>query len=200
MDTTSNYAKYQTGNPLMRQIIGRFLERVGAHLVSAAPTRVVDLGCGEGLIVHQVDRVPGVEYLGLELNPIAVEHARRLNPGRRFVAGDLLNYPVDAGSADVVLCLEVLEHMPDPLPAVERIAGWSRDRAIVSVPWEPYFRIGNFFRGKYLAHLGNHPEHVQQFDPASLSALLARCFDDVQVETCFPWLIGLCRGPRAEPA
>ena len=194
MATTSNYEKYQTANPLMRRIIARFLDRVGSHLAVIRPSKVVDLGCGEGLVVEQLERLPApVQYLGLELNPVALEHARRLHPGREFVQGDLLSYPPRESSADVVLCLEVLEHMREPSPAVERIACWTGDRAIISVPWEPWFRVGNFFRGKYLAQLGNHPEHVQQFNPASFAALLGRSFEEVRVETCFPWLIGLCR-------
>jgi hypothetical protein len=96
----------------------------------------------------------------------------------------------------VALCLEVLEHLEDPAPAVDRIAEWTRSMAIVSVPWEPFFRAGNLLRGKYVASLGNHPEHVQQFGPRSLNALLERRFRVVHVETCFPWLLARAAAPR----
>ena len=197
MTETSNYSKYQTKNPLMRRVIGRFVDRVVGHIEDARPERVVDLGCGEGMIGRELRRLSfDVEYRGLEIDAEAVAIAHREVPDLRVEQADILATEPDAGWADVALCLEVLEHLDDPAPAVERIASWTRSMAIVSVPWEPFFRAGNFARGKYLATLGNHPEHVQQFHPRSLRALLSRRFRVVEVEACFPWLIARAAAPR----
>lgn len=194
---SSNYAKYQTGNPAMQWIIQRFLRRIVAHVEAARPARVVDLGSGEGMVARRLRELPfSFEYRGIELDPGAVRVAQAEVPGMRFEAGDILEVEPDRGWADVALCLEVLEHLAEPGAAVDRIAEWTRGVAIVSVPWEPFFRTGNLLRGKYLATLGNHPEHVQQFHPASFRALLERRFRLVQVETCFPWLIARAAAPR----
>lgn len=207
MNATSrpNYAKYQTANPLMQRIIRRFVDRVLAHVEAARPRRLVDLGSGEGMIARELRRLPfELEYRGIELDADAVRIARAEVPGLRFEVGNLLELEPDPGWADVSLCLEVLEHLEDPSAAVDRIAEWTGSVAIVSVPWEPYFRTGNLLRGKYLETLGNHPEHVQQFGPRSLRALLERRFRLVTVETCFPWLIARAAAPRpprsSEPA
>jgi hypothetical protein len=64
----------------------------------------------------------------------------------------------------------------------------ARRAVVVSVPWEPYFRLGNLARLKYLRRLGNHPEHIQAFDPPALAAAMRRHFPSVQVVTSFPWL------------
>ena len=77
--------------------------------------------------------------------------------------------------------------------ALERIAAATSDYVVVSVPWEPYFRLGNLLRGKYLTNWGNHPEHVQQFSPESLRDLLTRHFAFVAIDTCFPWLLAVAR-------
>ncbi|MCZ7687018.1 MAG: class I SAM-dependent methyltransferase [Sandaracinaceae bacterium] len=130
------------------------------------------------------------------MDPGAVDVARREVPGLDFQQGDLLETEPDRGWADLALCLEVLEHLSDPRPAVDRIAEWTRSMAIVSVPWEPFFRTGNLLRGKYLATLGNHPEHVQQFGPRSFRELMETRFRVVEVETCFPWLIARAAAPR----
>lgn len=178
-------------------MIRRFLRRIVAHVERARPERIIDLGCGEGVLAKELDRLSfQVDYLGVELNPEALDAARTLNPTRSFRQADILQLPAQPGWADVALCLEVLEHLPQPEPAVRKIAEWTRRSAIVSVPWEPFFRIGNFLRGKYLARLGNHPEHVQQFTPRSFERLLRQGFAEVEVETCFPWLIARCSAPR----
>ena len=197
MDGPSNYQKYKTTNPLMQRVIRRFVERIVARVEDAAPARVVDLGCGEGMIARELKKLPGpIEYRGLELDAEAVRIAQREVPDLSFVQADILTTEPDEGWADVALCLEVLEHLEEPRQALDKIGRWTSSVAIVSVPWEPFFRAGNLARGKYVGRLGNHPEHIQQFRPATLCALLEERFRVVAVETCFPWLIGRAAAPR----
>ncbi len=195
--SSSNQQKYESGNPVVQRLLGRFLDRVVGLTVAQAPRTVVDLGCGEGLVAERVlARVPGVEYRGIELSPEAAAEARRNAPDAQIRVGDIRTVPAERGWADVALCLEVLEHLDDPGPAVRRIADWTGGLAVISVPWEPFFRGGNLLRGKYLDHFGNHPEHVQQFGPRSLKRLLEEAFAVVEIETCFPWLIARAAAPR----
>ena len=93
-------------------------------------------------------------------------------------------------------CIEVLEHLTDPEPAVAELARVTQHACVVSVPWEPWFRLGNFARGKNLARLGNDPEHLQFFTRGRLEALLGRHFASVRVETAFPWLVAIATDPR----
>ena len=65
-----------------------------------------------------------------------------------------------------------LEHLIPFEPAVAELARITRGRLVVSVPWEPWFRLGNMGRGKNVKRLGNDPEHVQAFTPKRLKALL----------------------------
>ena len=69
---------------------------------------------------------------------------------------------------------------------LRRVAG--RD-VVVSVPYEPWFRLGSLARGKYLRSLGNHPEHVNHFNRSRLTALLEPELEVEQVRVAFPWLI-----------
>lgn len=197
---TSNFAKYATTNPIMRFVIQRFLRRITAEVSQLRPAQIIDVGCGEGLVAHELQKLPlPIDYRGFELNPLAVEAARALNPGLSFSQADLFQLDLQAEPADLVMMLEVLEHLDRPDLAVARLASWTRRAGLFSVPWEPWFRIGNFARGKYLKRLGNHPEHVQQFDHRSFHALLAPHFAEVHVFSCFPWLIGIVQNPRQGP-
>jgi SAM-dependent methyltransferase len=114
------------------------------------------------------------------------------------VVGDAGMLPFPDASVDLVTSIEVLEHLTDPLAAAEEFARICRPdgRVVVSVPWEPWFRLGNLGRGKNVTRVGNDPEHVQQFTPARLRFLLAAVFDEVEVTRAFPWLIASAHGPR----
>jgi SAM-dependent methyltransferase len=194
-----NYTKYQSRNPVVRRLIARFLDRVVALTAAFAPRRIVDLGCGDGEVASTLrERLPfDFEYRGIEINPLGIALARQRMPGIDITLGDLLTLEPQPGWADLAVCFEVIEHLADPPAAVERIRLWTARHALVSVPWEPYFRVGSLLRGKYLRTLGNHPEHVQHFDPASLRALLAPHFQHVQIERCFPWLIAVASADAA---
>ena len=67
--------------------------------------------------------------------------------------------PFEDDSFDLVLCLEVLEHVPEPGAALAELARVCCGRIVLSVPDEPWFRLGSLARGKYLRGLGDHPEH-----------------------------------------
>jgi hypothetical protein len=64
---------------------------------------------------------------------------------------------------------------------------------VLSVPYEPYFRIGNVLRGNHLSRLGDHPEHVQHWNLRSFGEFLAASFRDVRLIEAFPWIIACCR-------
>jgi SAM-dependent methyltransferase len=197
--TSSNYQKYQTQNPVMRKVIRRFLDHLCARIVEIRPKTIIDLGCGEGVVASEIHRVlPDVRYVGIDANGEAIRMARASNPNCEFLEGDIFDGHPDGAVADLALCVEVLEHLDQPDLALGRIAAASSDYVVVSVPWEPYFRLGNLLRGKYLANWGNHPEHVQQFSPGSLRDLVTRHFSFVGIDTCFPWLIATARKRSAE--
>jgi SAM-dependent methyltransferase len=76
-----------------------------------AATRVLDAGCGEGVLVDEYAGRLRIE--GVDLN--------RESPRVRI--GSLTSLPFEAASFDRVLCLDVLEHLPlgDQLPALREL-------------------------------------------------------------------------------
>ena len=130
---------------------------------------------------------------GVDLNPESVELAARRIPSGTFQVGDLADLPFEDDSFDLVLCLEVLEHIPDPAPALAELARVSRGDIVLSVPSEPWFRLGSLARGKYLEGWGNHPEHVNHWNPRSFRDFLKASTEVVTVERSTPWLVAHAR-------
>jgi 2-polyprenyl-3-methyl-5-hydroxy-6-metoxy-1,4-benzoquinol methylase len=114
------------------------------------------------------------------------------------VRGSVQALPFAARSFDMVTCLEVLEHLADPAAAVRELARVARGAIVVSVPHEPYFQLGNLLRGKYLSENGNHPEHVQHWNPRTFEKFLRESVSresvaEVRIIEAFPWIIACCR-------
>ena len=187
-------AKYGTSNPVVRRLLGSWMGRLRS--VVGTPTGLLlDVGVGEGFALERV--LPeGVGAIALEYrHDKAVVADGRLDQVA-VIRGDAGMLPFADDAFDLVTSIEVLEHLPTVAPAVAEMARVSRGRLVVSVPWEPWFRLGNLARGKNVARIGNDPEHVQAFTPARLRAALEPSFEHVRVVRSFPWLIAEATHPR----
>lgn len=188
-------AKYGSTNPVVTRLLDRWMARLRGVIGPITGT-VVDVGVGEGLCLERVlagagpDRVAAVEYRFDK----AAAASKRL-PAVDVMVGDAGMLPFPDGVADLVTCIEVLEHLPTVGPAVAELARVTAPggRCVVSVPYEPWFRLGNLGRGKNVRRLGNDPEHLRAFTPGRLRAALAPAFGEVRVVAAFPWLIADAR-------
>ena len=96
-------------------------------------------------------------------------------------------------SFDLVLATEVLEHLERPDVAVRECERVSRKYCIFTVPNEPFFRIANVLRLKYLKSFGNTPGHLQNFTIGKFRALLDSQFREVRIINAIFWNIAVCR-------
>src|SRR5712691_5726357 len=186
--------KYATRNPVVQRLIARWLAAVSNELVASAPITHVDVGIGEGLALARLlsarTQVIGIEYRYDKLRVATTSLA-----GCSGIVADAGMLPVRDGAAGLVTCIEVLEHLTDPAVAVAELARITRNRCVVSVPWEPWFRLGNLGRGKNISRGGNDPEHLSMFTSPRLRAALEPHFDSVRVVPAFPWLVAEARSP-----
>jgi len=94
--------------------------------VSLAGKRVLDVGCGGG-ILSEAMAMRGARVTGIDLGeaPLSVAKLHQMESG---VEVDYRHISVEAmaaehaGEFDVVTCLEMLEHVPDPSSVIEACA------------------------------------------------------------------------------
>ena len=91
-----------------------------ANLLQA--DRVLDVGCGTGVLTNELARRTRGEVIGLDINPDMLAFARRSTGRIRYEEGDALDLPYPDRHFDVVLCHFVLLWLPDPALAVQEMA------------------------------------------------------------------------------
>lgn len=93
-----------------------------AHLVDMlAPhianrqIKLLEVGCGSGLVYERIvaELLPNDGYLGIDVSEKMLSIARRRYPDGRFRLGDGYDLDFPDGSFDVVICFEVLGHIPE---------------------------------------------------------------------------------------
>jgi ubiquinone/menaquinone biosynthesis C-methylase UbiE len=78
---------------------------------------VVDAGCGTGvnmLLLHsKVERILGMDYSASAIARCKRQTAARKIPNVRLMHGDVTAVPLPDASADIVLCMSVLQYLSD---------------------------------------------------------------------------------------
>ncbi len=109
-DPDSEFKPLHEINPLRLEYIDR---RAGL-----AGKKVVDVGCGGGILAESM-ALKGGDVLGIDMGkaPLSVAQLHKLESGaeleyQQITAEELASE--HAGEYDVVTCMEMLEHVPDP--------------------------------------------------------------------------------------
>jgi 2-polyprenyl-3-methyl-5-hydroxy-6-metoxy-1,4-benzoquinol methylase len=166
-------------------------------LTASLPARTAfEVGCGEGQLTLRLLR-RGLEVRGCDLDAPIVAKARQLvsEAGQKAELRACSIYDLDpeASAADLVVCCEVMEHLPDPEAALRILARMARPHLLLSVLREPLWRVLNMARGRYLAELGNTPGHIQHWSRSAFIALVGRFAEVAEVRSPLPWTMLLCR-------
>jgi len=111
------------------ELRGEAPEEVGARsayldLLGVGPgLRVLDVGCGSGVVTRAIlARVaPGGSVVGVDAQPALLRLAQEQTPGADFRVGDALSLPFGDAEFDVVVCVTVLEHMPEAARAIPEL-------------------------------------------------------------------------------
>ncbi|MBN1217828.1 MAG: class I SAM-dependent methyltransferase [Anaerolineae bacterium] len=195
MNHYGNRQKHLNPNPLQRALLDRFHRRITALVRQTGAVRLLDAGCGEGFVIrHLGQQNISLTFVGGDFDTEALLWGRRnITPNMPLVNFDLHRLPFPNNSFPLVICLEVLEHLPDSTIGLRELARVSSEYVLVSVPHEPWFRGVNFLRGKHLFVFGNDPEHLHNYTGRSFRQMLDFVVDVVWHGYAFPWQIALGR-------
>jgi 2-polyprenyl-3-methyl-5-hydroxy-6-metoxy-1,4-benzoquinol methylase len=200
--TGNTYDKYGSSNPLVRRMMDGFEHTLDELFAAASPTSLLDVGCGEGVLVHKwAQRLGQARVVGIDLEEPSIQAgwAERQAPNldyrvmRAGRADRVENLPFAENEFDLVCAIEVLEHVPDPEHTLSEMARCAENRLLVSVPREPLWRMLNMARGAYWGQLGNTPGHLNHWSKRSFVKLLSGYGHVVEARSPFPWTMLLVR-------
>ena len=188
--TGNTYDKYGSTNPVVRRLMAGFERTLDELFAQAAPSSVLDVGCGEGVLTEQwADRIAPGRIVGIDLEDpkLAAEWAGRRRPNLTFQTMEVERLEFADNEFELVAATEVLEHVADAEQALAEMARVAARHLLVSVPHEPLWRALNMARGAYLRQLGNTPGHLNHWTRRSFVSLLGRYGEVVEIRAPFPW-------------
>ncbi len=143
-----------------------------------AGARVADVGCGGGLLCEALAQL-GADVTGVDLSPAMIQvaqlHAAGLARAPEYRVQSAAALAATApGSFDVVCCMELAEHVPDPAALVAELARLLRPGGalfISTINRTPQAFFGAIVAAEYLLRLvprGTH-EYARLIRPAELA-------------------------------
>ncbi|HTS23479.1 MAG TPA: bifunctional 2-polyprenyl-6-hydroxyphenol methylase/3-demethylubiquinol 3-O-methyltransferase UbiG [Casimicrobiaceae bacterium] len=175
-DPASDFKPLHDINPLR-------LGHIDARCGGLAGRRVLDIGCGGGILAEAMAR-EGAKVTGIDLSEkaLAVARLHQLESGveveYRLAAAEALAAESPA-SFDVVTCMELLEHVPDPGSIVGACARLATPGGLVvfsTINRNPKAYLFAVIGGEYLLRLlprGTH-DYARFIKPSELARFARR--------------------------
>jgi SAM-dependent methyltransferase len=149
-----------------RATANRLLDQVGGYVAHGS---LLDVGCGHGVLLDEA-RKRGYESTGLELSADAARHARD-SLGLDVHEVPLESFDPGARRFDVIMLADVIEHLEDPVGALDRCHELLADGGVlVVVTPDPSSRTAQVAGSKWWGYI---PAHMCLLPRKTLRELLA---------------------------
>ena len=109
---------------------------------------VVDIGCGYGWLLDYFDTAKRV--CGSDISEHAIEVARKRSPSREFKVADIQAGVAFDNKFDLVLAINVIEHLPNPAAGIKAICDALKPGGITLVHLPTINNVFNKWEYKYL--------------------------------------------------
>ncbi|MBN1903210.1 class I SAM-dependent methyltransferase [Candidatus Sumerlaeota bacterium] len=123
-----------------KKILFKMIEHYG--LLKDGNARVLDIGCGTGLILQSISSRSIA--IGMDFSRKAISYCRRRNI-RDLLLGDVSNLPIKDSSVDLILALDLMEHIEDDEGLMKEIYRTLKPKGYIlaTVPAHQYLWSGH---------------------------------------------------------
>lgn len=170
--SSPDFVPSSKGAAFLRQyFFRRYIDKILRN-VTGDRLKVLDYGCGDGLLSLLLSQHPRCEYVtASDFHPVAPYYVSQLGGGVSYMPNN--EFIKSDARYDLILCRQVLEHVHDPVACLGLFRRHMNDNAwiFVEVPnfqsvWRSIF--GSNWSMLYL------PRHLFHYSSSSLSGVLLR--------------------------
>ena len=162
---------YSSPNFLVRFVHTQRLDAF-VRLLPQGRKNVLDAGCGEGQLIERMKRAsPDSRYVGVDVTEVALVKAHKRCPFASFHKADITSLPFKDGTFDVIVCTEVIEHVPEYRDVLLELARVLKPGGLllISFPNETLWTIARLLLGRRPIKV---PDHVNSFTPRRMRKVM----------------------------
>ena len=183
--TGNTYDKYHTQNPVERRLMAGFFRTLEAMLPTTPPRRVLEVGAGEGHIAARVRELfPIAHVVTLDLLDLQLTDTWEIGHGV-FGSADALPFP--DRSFDLVLAIEMLEHVEWPLEVLQELRRVANGHVVASVPASRSGGSSTSPGASTCATSGTLPGHIQHWSKGGFARTVRGQLRVEAVASPLPW-------------
>ena len=152
-------------------------------LMPRPDTAILEVGCGSGLMYEALAAQVGnaLNYRGVDNSEEMLRLARKRIPFGHVAKGDAFNLVYADNAFDIVLCFEVLGHMPDNQGAINELFRVAKDKVVITY-WATW--------GKDITAGADHYEYPRQ-DMLQRIAIASKGIPHLVEERQMPYTLAL---------
>jgi ubiquinone/menaquinone biosynthesis C-methylase UbiE len=199
MNISGNEQKYKTQKALSRSLIGNLLTKIVVLVEKKQPKNILDVGCGKGLVVSFLKRhlekssVEQMDFWGFDISSENIQVAKKVFGNEKAFIADVYGIDLPERSFDLVLALEILEHLEKPQKALKQLQKITKRNILLSVPLEPYFGLSNLFFRRNMEEIKKEESRINKWTKGKFVKLVNKYFEVEEVTISFPWVLVLAR-------
>ena len=191
---------FESANPFLRYVEKMRAKTIVKLANVSKHDSVIDVGCGEGYILSLLPKAK--KSIGLDISKVALNRAKKFLQNRKdieLLLGDGQNIRFEDDSFDVVICSEMLEHIPNPHAVIKELHRILKPNGnlVVSIPDESRIKqimqIVKFFKVDRFLHAARKQEtyewHLHEADMKFLRSISSEEFS-IGVVKRIPPIIG----------
>lgn len=172
MDDIYNNTDYLKKNPLWHQEDSAFKAGLIHSILEnnkIVYNSVCEVGCGAGGVLIQLRQLNGskrISYRGYDISKDAIDLAQKKNAGIEFKLAD---YTKDGENADVLLIIDVIEHLRDYFSFLDSVSKKSR-YTVFHIPLDMF--VWSLFREQMLIESKERVGHIHNFSEDFILSIL----------------------------